>query len=196
MIACPAVPLEYLVLKREHFNGWYTLFPYMVSVLLVEIPLQVSSRNAMAPRRGSQFWETPPLPRLVGSLNYYFVFISRRRYCVVSPTSYRRTLSPANRWKWCDSVTLPFSWWPLPWRLRAQDSCAAQLCHLRFVSPTAGLVLRYKFLLTLRSKTERFRPMPIPVEIVRTSKFKTNKIFFNSFLFCVKLVTVYNYIIV
>ncbi|XP_060852904.1 ATP-binding cassette sub-family G member 1-like [Rhopalosiphum padi] len=41
MAVIVSFPLEYLVLKREHFNGWYTLFPYMVSVLLVEIPLQI-----------------------------------------------------------------------------------------------------------------------------------------------------------
>lgn len=35
------VPLEYKVLKREYFNGWYDLFPYMMSTLLVEIPFQV-----------------------------------------------------------------------------------------------------------------------------------------------------------
>lgn len=40
-----AVPLEYKVLKREHFNGWYTLFPYMISILLVEIPFQVRLHN-------------------------------------------------------------------------------------------------------------------------------------------------------
>ncbi|CAH1738910.1 ATP-binding cassette sub-family G member 1-like isoform X1 [Aphis gossypii] len=42
MAVIVSFPLEYMVLKREHFNGWYTLFPYMVSVLLVEIPLQLS----------------------------------------------------------------------------------------------------------------------------------------------------------
>ncbi|KAF0707905.1 ATP-binding cassette sub-family G member 1-like [Aphis craccivora] len=41
MAVIVSFPLEYMVLKREHFNGWYTLLPYMVSVLLVEIPLQM-----------------------------------------------------------------------------------------------------------------------------------------------------------
>ncbi|KAL4097868.1 hypothetical protein QTP88_022571 [Uroleucon formosanum] len=41
MAVIVSFPLEYMVLKREHFNGWYTLFPYFVSVLLVEIPLQM-----------------------------------------------------------------------------------------------------------------------------------------------------------
>ncbi|CAI6349680.1 unnamed protein product [Macrosiphum euphorbiae] len=40
MAVIVSFPLEYMVLKREHFNGWYTLFSYFVSVLLVEIPLQ------------------------------------------------------------------------------------------------------------------------------------------------------------
>lgn len=34
-------PLEYKVLTREHFNRWYSLAPYWLSVLLVEIPFQV-----------------------------------------------------------------------------------------------------------------------------------------------------------
>ncbi|XP_015369899.1 PREDICTED: ATP-binding cassette sub-family G member 1-like isoform X2 [Diuraphis noxia] len=34
-------PLEFMVVKREHFNSWYTLFPYIVSILMVEIPLQI-----------------------------------------------------------------------------------------------------------------------------------------------------------
>ncbi|XP_025199854.1 ATP-binding cassette sub-family G member 1-like isoform X2 [Melanaphis sacchari] len=42
MAVVVSFPLEYIVLKREHFNGWYTLFPYMISVLLIEIPLQIS----------------------------------------------------------------------------------------------------------------------------------------------------------
>ncbi|XP_065225243.1 ATP-binding cassette sub-family G member 1 [Planococcus citri] len=35
-------PLEFEMLKREHFNRWYSLLPYLVSTLLIEIPLQVA----------------------------------------------------------------------------------------------------------------------------------------------------------
>lgn len=41
MAVIVSFPLEYKVLKREHFNGWYNLFPYMISTLLVEIPFQM-----------------------------------------------------------------------------------------------------------------------------------------------------------
>ncbi|XP_025412535.1 ATP-binding cassette sub-family G member 1 isoform X1 [Sipha flava] len=41
MAVIVSFPLEYKVLKREHFNGWFTLFPYMISILLVEIPFQI-----------------------------------------------------------------------------------------------------------------------------------------------------------
>ncbi|XP_022165957.1 ATP-binding cassette sub-family G member 1 isoform X2 [Myzus persicae] len=41
MAVIVSFPLEYKVLKREHFNSWFTLFPYMVSILLVEIPFQM-----------------------------------------------------------------------------------------------------------------------------------------------------------
>uniref|UniRef100_A0A146M7D3 ATP-binding cassette sub-family G member 1 n=1 Tax=Lygus hesperus TaxID=30085 RepID=A0A146M7D3_LYGHE len=33
-------PLEYNVLTREHFNRWYTLPPYCIALLLVELPVQ------------------------------------------------------------------------------------------------------------------------------------------------------------
>lgn len=36
------VPLEIQVLKREHFNRWFRLGPYMISILLIEIPFQVN----------------------------------------------------------------------------------------------------------------------------------------------------------
>ncbi|XP_015369893.1 PREDICTED: ATP-binding cassette sub-family G member 1-like [Diuraphis noxia] len=42
MAVIVSFPLEYKVLKREHFNSWFKLFPYMISILLVEIPFQVS----------------------------------------------------------------------------------------------------------------------------------------------------------
>lgn len=35
-----AFPLEMEVLKREHFNRWYSLAPYIFSMLLIEIPFQ------------------------------------------------------------------------------------------------------------------------------------------------------------
>lgn len=31
------------ILTREHFNRWYKLTPYLLSVILLEIPFQVSS---------------------------------------------------------------------------------------------------------------------------------------------------------
>ncbi|KAI2474025.1 ATP binding cassette (ABC) transporter subfamily G member [Diabrotica virgifera virgifera] len=34
-------PLEMKILSREHFNRWYKLTPYLLSVILVEIPFQV-----------------------------------------------------------------------------------------------------------------------------------------------------------
>lgn len=34
-------PLEYKILTREHFNNWYSLAPYWLSVLLVEVPFQL-----------------------------------------------------------------------------------------------------------------------------------------------------------
>ncbi|XP_043684729.1 ATP-binding cassette sub-family G member 1 isoform X1 [Vespula pensylvanica] len=37
-----AFPLEMKILTREHFNRWYKLAPYYVSLLLVEIPFQAA----------------------------------------------------------------------------------------------------------------------------------------------------------
>ncbi|XP_006624640.1 ATP-binding cassette sub-family G member 1-like [Apis dorsata] len=37
-----AFPLEMRILTREHFNRWYRLAPYYISMLLVEIPFQAS----------------------------------------------------------------------------------------------------------------------------------------------------------
>jgi len=37
-----AFPLEVEILNREHFNRWYSLPPYLLSVILVEMPVQVS----------------------------------------------------------------------------------------------------------------------------------------------------------
>ncbi|CAG9765475.1 unnamed protein product [Ceutorhynchus assimilis] len=34
-------PLEMKILTREHFNRWYKLSPYLLSVILIEIPFQV-----------------------------------------------------------------------------------------------------------------------------------------------------------
>ncbi|KAJ8968294.1 hypothetical protein NQ317_000254 [Molorchus minor] len=34
-------PLEMRILTREHFNRWYKLTPYLLSVILIEIPFQV-----------------------------------------------------------------------------------------------------------------------------------------------------------
>lgn len=31
------------ILTREHFNRWYKLSPYLMSVILIEIPFQVSN---------------------------------------------------------------------------------------------------------------------------------------------------------
>lgn len=39
---CFTVPLEMKILTREHFNRWYKLSPYLMSVILIEIPFQVS----------------------------------------------------------------------------------------------------------------------------------------------------------
>lgn len=38
-----SVPLEMKILRREHFNRWYKLTPYLLSMLLMEIPFQVSN---------------------------------------------------------------------------------------------------------------------------------------------------------
>ncbi|XP_011872095.1 PREDICTED: ATP-binding cassette sub-family G member 1 [Vollenhovia emeryi] len=37
-----AFPLEMRILMREHFNRWYRLAPYYISILLIEIPLQAA----------------------------------------------------------------------------------------------------------------------------------------------------------
>ncbi|XP_011050624.1 PREDICTED: ATP-binding cassette sub-family G member 1 [Acromyrmex echinatior] len=37
-----AFPLEMQILTREHFNRWYRLAPYYISILLVEIPFQAA----------------------------------------------------------------------------------------------------------------------------------------------------------
>ncbi|XP_012227945.1 ATP-binding cassette sub-family G member 1 isoform X2 [Linepithema humile] len=37
-----AFPLEMQILAREHFNRWYQLAPYYISILLIEIPFQVA----------------------------------------------------------------------------------------------------------------------------------------------------------
>ncbi|XP_018338577.1 PREDICTED: ATP-binding cassette sub-family G member 1 [Trachymyrmex septentrionalis] len=37
-----AFPLEMKILVREHFNRWYRLAPYYISILLVEIPFQAA----------------------------------------------------------------------------------------------------------------------------------------------------------
>lgn len=34
--------MEMKILRREHFNRWYKLTPYLLSVLLLEIPFQVN----------------------------------------------------------------------------------------------------------------------------------------------------------
>lgn len=34
-------PLEINILSREHFNRWYRLVPYVLSTLLIELPLQI-----------------------------------------------------------------------------------------------------------------------------------------------------------
>lgn len=36
-----AFPLEMKILTREHFNRWYKLTPYLLSVILIEIPFQL-----------------------------------------------------------------------------------------------------------------------------------------------------------
>lgn len=40
-----AVPIEMEMMKREHFNRWYNLVPYFLSVVTFEIPFQVSNDN-------------------------------------------------------------------------------------------------------------------------------------------------------
>lgn len=37
-----SVPLEMQILTREHFNRWYRLAPYYISILLIEIPFQAT----------------------------------------------------------------------------------------------------------------------------------------------------------
>lgn len=36
-----SVPIEMEMMKREHFNRWYNLVPYFLSVVTFEIPFQV-----------------------------------------------------------------------------------------------------------------------------------------------------------
>lgn len=42
MAVTMAFPLEMQILKREHFNRWYKLGPYYISMLFIEIPFQAS----------------------------------------------------------------------------------------------------------------------------------------------------------
>jgi len=42
LIFCISVPLEIKNLTREHFNKWYSLGPYLISIFCIEIPFQVS----------------------------------------------------------------------------------------------------------------------------------------------------------
>ncbi|XP_043285776.1 ABC transporter G family member 3-like [Venturia canescens] len=50
-----AFPLEMQILKREHFNRWYRLAPYYISMLLVEIPFQAA---CAATYLGVSYWLT------------------------------------------------------------------------------------------------------------------------------------------
>lgn len=43
MFLVRTVPLEMEIMRREHFNRWYQLGPYYMSVILFEIPFQVSA---------------------------------------------------------------------------------------------------------------------------------------------------------
>lgn len=42
MAVTMAFPLEMQILMREHFNRWYRLAPYYISILLIEIPFQAA----------------------------------------------------------------------------------------------------------------------------------------------------------
>ncbi|KAL6430133.1 hypothetical protein ACFW04_007720 [Cataglyphis niger] len=42
MAVTMAFPLEMQILTREHFNRWYRLAPYYISILLIEIPFQAA----------------------------------------------------------------------------------------------------------------------------------------------------------
>lgn len=42
MAVTMAFPMEMQILTREHFNRWYKLAPYYISLLLVEIPFQAA----------------------------------------------------------------------------------------------------------------------------------------------------------
>lgn len=46
------------MMRREHFNRWYSLVPYFLSVVTFEIPFQVSSlRNYKAFFTNSRFFQ-------------------------------------------------------------------------------------------------------------------------------------------
>lgn len=40
-----AVPTEMSVVLKEHFNRWYTLKSYYLSVIIIDIPLSVSIKQ-------------------------------------------------------------------------------------------------------------------------------------------------------
>lgn len=45
-----SVPNELHVLKAEHFNRWYSLLPYYLSMIIIEIPMQVSEKTSAVKR--------------------------------------------------------------------------------------------------------------------------------------------------
>ncbi|XP_039308326.1 ATP-binding cassette sub-family G member 1 isoform X2 [Solenopsis invicta] len=58
MAVISVFPLEMRILMREHFNHWYRLTPYYISILLVEIPFQAA---CAAPYLVVSYWLTGQL---------------------------------------------------------------------------------------------------------------------------------------
>ncbi|XP_056642236.1 ATP-binding cassette sub-family G member 4-like isoform X1 [Diorhabda sublineata] len=72
-------PLEMKILSREHFNRWYKLTPYLLSVILVEIPFQVICTWVYV---GISYWLTEqPLDfRLI----LFVIFVTASSLCAQS----------------------------------------------------------------------------------------------------------------
>ncbi|XP_059612801.1 ATP-binding cassette sub-family G member 1-like [Phlebotomus argentipes] len=45
---CSVIPREIPIVKREHFNGWYSILPYYLSLVIVDLPLHLMAATLYA----------------------------------------------------------------------------------------------------------------------------------------------------